>query len=174
MKSGRSPMRGKLFAAKHAIGFTLVELMITVVILAILAAIAYPSYTNHVTRTRRSDAQVALLQIANQQERFFTECNRYASSVTAARTCAALGLGFPNDRSPDSHYQLSVSAGNTNGSCTAGSAAYTCGYTAVANPNGTGVSGRQNNNGKLRIDALGNKSWDKNNSDTWCCSWTTK
>lgn len=58
-------------------GFTLVELMITVAIVGILAAIAYPSYVRYVIRSNRTDAQKALLQMAQEAERFFTQTNAY-------------------------------------------------------------------------------------------------
>ena len=71
-------------------GFTLIELMVTVVIIGILAAIAYPSYQNYTKQTRRSDAQIALTQAANQQEKFFTECNWYAKTLHGiSRACGA-------------------------------------------------------------------------------------
>src|SRR3990167_5713766 len=74
-------------------GFTLIELMITVVIIGILAAIAYPGYTKYMQQTKRSDAQIALTQMANTQEKFFSDCNHYATilygttSPTNQRAC---------------------------------------------------------------------------------------
>jgi type IV pilus assembly protein PilE len=62
-------------------GFTLIEVMITVVVVSLLAAIAYPSYTRFVAETRRSDATINLTRIAAQQEKFFTECGRYADNL---------------------------------------------------------------------------------------------
>jgi type IV pilus assembly protein PilE len=64
-------------------GFTLVELLIVVAIVAILASIAYPSYQNHVTRTRYADAKVKLLEIMNQQRKFFTNNNTYTTNLIA-------------------------------------------------------------------------------------------
>jgi len=60
-------------------GFTLVEMMITVAIVTILAAIAYPSYINQVQRTRRTDGKAALLDTAQQLERCHTRFGRYDS-----------------------------------------------------------------------------------------------
>jgi len=64
-------------------GFTLIELMIVVIIIGILASIAYPSYVDSVRKSRRSDAQAVLVESANIMERAFTEFNTYNSASTA-------------------------------------------------------------------------------------------
>jgi len=72
-------------------GFTLIELMITVVILGILVGVGYPSYINYVTEARRSDATINITRIASLQEKFFTECGRYADTLGVSgtpRNCA--------------------------------------------------------------------------------------
>ena len=62
-------------------GFTLIELMITVAILAIIAAVAIPSYTSYVDRGKRAEARAALLDIAARQERFYSNNRQYAGKL---------------------------------------------------------------------------------------------
>lgn len=64
-------------------GFTLIELMITVAIVAILAAIAYPSYTQYIIRGHRAAAQTEMMDIANRQQQFFLANRQYATSLGA-------------------------------------------------------------------------------------------
>lgn len=64
-------------------GFTLLELLIVVAIVAILAAIALPNYNRYVERTRRADAREALMRVAAAQERFYTNRNSYATDIAA-------------------------------------------------------------------------------------------
>ncbi len=70
-------------------GFTLVELMVVVVIIAILSSIAIPSYTQYITRSRRSVAKTVLLQVADRQEQFFADNKTYANDLT--------DLGYADD-----------------------------------------------------------------------------
>ena len=58
-------------------GFTLIELMVTVVIIGILAAIAYPSYLNQIRQTRRTEGKATLLDTAQRLERCFTRYSSY-------------------------------------------------------------------------------------------------
>lgn len=71
--------------AQH--GVTLIELMIVVAIVAILSALAYPSYDRYVIKTKRSVAQSALLQVADRQQQFFMDNKQFATDLT--------NLGFP-------------------------------------------------------------------------------
>lgn len=91
---------------RRSAGFTLIELMIAVAIVAILAAIAYPSYLEQIRKSRRTDAKAALLDLAARQERYMTTHNTYT------KIAADLGYGgvFPIDVSSGSSvfYQLNV------------------------------------------------------------------
>ncbi|AZP11326.1 MULTISPECIES: type IV pilin protein [Undibacterium] len=59
-------------------GFTLIEIMIAVAILAILGSVAFSSYTDSVIKTRRSEGKTALLKLMQQEEQFFTQNNSYS------------------------------------------------------------------------------------------------
>lgn len=61
-------------------GFSLVELMVTVAIVATIAAVAIPSYRQYVMRANRADATASLLRLASAQERFYLQNNTYASN----------------------------------------------------------------------------------------------
>jgi type IV pilus assembly protein PilE len=89
-------------------GFSLIELMITVTIVVILAAIALPSYRNYVLRSQRVDATAALLAIAGAQEKFYIQNNTYAGNLGDG------GLGM-NIKSEHGWYDLSITAGDANG-----------------------------------------------------------
>jgi type IV pilus assembly protein PilE len=79
-------------------GFTLIELMITVAIIAIIAAVAFPSYQDSVRKTRRADGKAALERAAALQERWFTENNSYAPAVG----------NIGGNTSDDGHYTIGL------------------------------------------------------------------
>lgn len=63
-------------------GFTLIELMIVVAIVAILSAIALPSYQDHIRKGKRAAAKSTLSDLANRQQAYLTDKRSYATSVT--------------------------------------------------------------------------------------------
>lgn len=68
-------------ALRRPSGFTLIEVLIAMVIIAILAAIAIPNYSEYIQRGRRADAKAALLQLAQWQERRRTETGAYVTDT---------------------------------------------------------------------------------------------
>jgi type IV pilus assembly protein PilE len=93
---------------RHLLGFTLIELMIVMVVAAILAAIAYPSYQNQMQRTRRSDGQAQLMEIMSAQERFYSARNTYTTDLR--------NLGYAtagNVPSDEGWYQITATACGT-------------------------------------------------------------
>ena len=67
-------------------GFTLIELMITVAIVGILAAVAYPAYTDQINKGRRTECRSGLYQSLQQQERYYTQFNQYVSFTSGSST----------------------------------------------------------------------------------------
>lgn len=60
-------------------GFTLIDLLIAISILAILSSVTYPSFRHYLYISHRSDAHIGLLKLANLQEQFFLHAEKYAS-----------------------------------------------------------------------------------------------
>ncbi|MGQ0835565.1 MAG: type IV pilin protein [Gammaproteobacteria bacterium] len=92
---------------KRARGVTLIELMIVIVVVAILASIAVPSYRNYILRTNRTEGRAALLRVQVAQEKFFLQNNTYTLNLTAAPP-AGLGVG---NTTPEGHFGITVVAG---------------------------------------------------------------
>ncbi|MEN8206695.1 MAG: type IV pilin protein [Pseudomonadota bacterium] len=65
-------------------GFTLIELMIVVAILAIVASVGYPSYLEHVKKSRRAEGMGQLLELADHMERYYSDNGTYAGATLGA------------------------------------------------------------------------------------------
>ena len=96
-------------------GFTLIELMVTVAIVGILAAIAYPSYQNYILRTGRADGKAKLMEIMQAQERFYSQNQTYTTNLGAG------GLAYgvaANAAVPSNEGRYNISASTCGGSIT--------------------------------------------------------
>ncbi len=139
-------------------GFTLMELMIVVAIIAILAAIAVPIYQDQVAQARRTDAEGALSSFANAMERYYTENNTYlgaaqgTSSPFTGSAHAPVATVFASQAPLDSatkYYNLVIYTLQPNS------------YELRATPIGI-----QAGDGFLDLFSNGQRGWDKNNDGT--------
>lgn len=96
-------------------GFTLIELMITVLIIGIIAAVAYPSYQDYTRKARRTDAFQALSNTASRQELFYSKNLRYASSLEAFQATGAIDGPYvvPYSTTDADDYRLSLTTAAT-------------------------------------------------------------
>jgi len=92
-------------------GFTLIELMITVAIVAILAAVAYPSYLSQIRRSHRTEGKDVLLQIQLAQEKYFLSNNVYGSLdnlMTSPLTVPGLKKSGTTYYTTNSYYKVTM------------------------------------------------------------------
>jgi len=88
-------------------GFTLIELMVVVVIISIIAAIAYPMYLDQIRKSRRATAHSTLSDAAARMEQFFLDNKRYANDMNELGYGVAAGAPYPT---PEGYYNVSVDA----------------------------------------------------------------
>lgn len=98
-----TPLQAK---ARHQRGFTLIEIMIAVVIVAILAAIALPSFMDSIRKSRRSEAFAALSALQQAQERWRGNNANYGAMANLTTIAAA---------TPNGYYAITIDANNAAG-----------------------------------------------------------
>lgn len=135
-----------LAPARKSWGFTLIEAMIVVAIIAILAAIAYPSYERYIIRANRSAAQQAMLGIASRQEQYMLDARTYTVTLgTGGLNYAQDGWDCAADPLKCTNARYEITAALIAGPPP--------GYTITA-----AAQGRQLSDGNLTLDNLGVKT----------------
>lgn len=124
-------------------GFTLIELMIVVAIIAILTAVARPIYTQHVVRANRTDAMETLAEVMNQQQRYVLRQRQYATDLRD------LGYGSASVATSRGLYTIAAAV------CTSSTVQRCIQLTATP-------SGSQAGDGALVLNSRGEKTWDGN------------
>ncbi len=139
---------------KHKLcGFSLIELMITLAVLGILTAIAFPAYQDQVRKSKRSDAIIALTTAAQLQERWFTQNGSYTNDINHIGGSA----------SENGNYTISVSI-PTGARCNSGIKFY-C-YELTATPQGAQTS--DSTCGNFELDHTGKKEISGTGSASNC------
>jgi type IV pilus assembly protein PilE len=135
-------------AGQRVRGMTLIELMIVVGIVALLAAVALPSYNRQVQKSRRTDGHNILLRIAAEQERYYTNFNRYTANLNAAPPG---GLGMVSSVSEHGYYVVTAAVGaggqtfTLTGTPQNTQAADLCANLTLGNSDAKGYSGTEEN-----------------------------
>lgn len=99
-------------------GFTLIELMITVAVVAILAAIAIPSYQDSIWKGKRAEAKAAILKGLQAEERYYTQNNTYVNPTTLAPDQRGAFPAVSADNAANSRYAITYVAAGAAPLCT--------------------------------------------------------
>lgn len=99
-------------------GFTLIEVMIVVAIIGILASIAYPSYQEYVRRAARAEARAAMMNMAQLQERNFTDRGAYVAISSGARSDGWASANWSGNNFNSRKYDITVAINVVSGTTT--------------------------------------------------------
>jgi type IV pilus assembly protein PilE len=92
-------------------GFTLIEIMIVVVVVSLLASVAYPSYRESVLKGKRTEGRAALMQLMQQEERYFSQNTSYIVFTSASTDENEKKFRwFSGSSAPDSAYEIRADA----------------------------------------------------------------
>jgi len=145
-------MHGMKFGTR---GFTLTELLITMMIVGILASIAVPAYTDYITESRRARATQLLAELANRQEQFMLDNKTYARTLTdLGYTSGYLGIDDNGEKQPSSSANIQHAVALTPGDATA--SGVTLDWSLAAAPKGVQLK-RDTDCATLSLDSLGEK-----------------
>lgn len=103
-----------MLSSRRPYGFTLIEMLVVIVMLAILLTLALPSYRGTILKSHRSEARQALTAILNAQEAFRTYCGTYASRLGRAESCSDRAIRHAST-TDNSYYALSISQVSASG-----------------------------------------------------------
>jgi type IV pilus assembly protein PilE len=106
MNSGNSSTQARE-RGRRIRGFSLIELVVTMLVVSLLAAIAIPGYSNYVRKSRRTEAKTALLDLASLEERYLTTRNTYTTD--SATLGYAAGNNWPITIG-GAYYRISIPA----------------------------------------------------------------
>lgn len=101
-------------------GFTLLEVMVTLLIISILAALAYPSYLAYIVKGKRVQGQASLFQLMQQEERYFSQNNTYiVFSASSSAEDERIFQWWSGDTAARSAYEIQAEAcpGDTIAQC---------------------------------------------------------
>jgi type IV pilus assembly protein PilE len=159
-----------------AAGFTLIELMTVVVVIAILGAVAYPSYLDHVRKAKRAEGKTALLKAAQVLERAYSDRATYGNIPVPPATPTSIDLAplfglaagapvYSGENPADNRSAYRITAAAPTGACPLDAC-----FLITATPNApyTDVTC-----GNLTLTSTGTRSWSNSGtaSTATLCKW---
>jgi len=152
-------MRMKSFS-----GFTLIELMVVVAVIAILVGVAYPSYQDHVRKAKRAEGKTALLKAAQVLERYYSDNNTYVVDIAPLFGLGAGATVYSGENSADAKSAYTITVAAATGSCLL----VNC-FLVTATPNP--ASGYADSDcGNLTLTSTGVRCWSTSGTSAMQCA----